>query len=122
MQLSLVAAVTSLAPEQRKFVYKALANDVIEGWTPTVESVALLCESVGGAISFDEYRNRVLARLAPGSNHLSKSTNYGDAVTKKSRTARRTSGSHCTCVKDSLTLRRNHRGPRTGAVCDRLLG
>jgi Antitoxin VbhA len=80
MQLPQVSAFISVSPEQRKLVYNALVNNAIEGWTPTVESVALLRESVAGTISFDEYRNRVLARIASGSNHRQRSTDCGGAV------------------------------------------
>ena len=86
MQLSQVSTFLALSPEQRKLVYNALVTNAIEGWTATGESVALHCEFVAGTISFDGYRNWVLARLAPGSNHLPMSINCGDVV--HSRTPR----------------------------------
>lgn len=61
-----VAAFAALSPRDQRIVYNALANSVLEGYQPTAESVALLCEFVTGAINPNEYLERALARLAPG--------------------------------------------------------
>jgi hypothetical protein len=63
MQLAQIPAFMTLAPRQRRIVYNSLVNGVIEGWAPAAEAVTLLCEYAAGAITDDEYRNRVLARL-----------------------------------------------------------
>jgi Antitoxin VbhA len=42
----------------------ALASSMLEGWTPTRESVALLIDAVAGNITADEYKARVVASAA----------------------------------------------------------
>lgn len=61
-----VEAFAALSPRQQRVVYNALANSVLEGYQPTAEAVALLCEFVTGAIDQTVYMERLLTRLARG--------------------------------------------------------
>jgi hypothetical protein len=53
-----------LSAENRRYVHNALASSMLEGWTPTRESVALLIDVVAGNITADEYQARVVASAA----------------------------------------------------------
>jgi hypothetical protein len=55
---------SDLSAENRRYVHNALASSMLEGWTPTRESVALLIDAVAGNITADEYKARVVASAA----------------------------------------------------------
>lgn len=62
MQPYEIPAFAALKAEQRRLVWNAVVNGALEGWEPTVESVTLLCEITIGAVTSEEYLERVLAR------------------------------------------------------------
>jgi hypothetical protein len=47
--------------ENRRHVHNAIVSGMIEGWTPSRESVTMLIEAAAGNITGDEYRARVIA-------------------------------------------------------------
>lgn len=53
---------SGLSAENRRYVYDALVNSMIEGWMPNRESVSLLIDVTAGRISHGEYVERVLRR------------------------------------------------------------
>jgi Antitoxin VbhA len=63
-QVDIVAMkrVGGLSAENRCYVYDALVNRMIEGWTPNRESVSLLIDVTAGRISHGEYVERILRR------------------------------------------------------------
>lgn len=63
MNLHDIPAFAALAPREQRMVYNASVNSAIEGYTPCVESVTLLCQFVAGEISSDEHLRRLLARV-----------------------------------------------------------
>jgi Antitoxin VbhA len=56
-----ILCASDLSDENRRHVHNAIVSGMIEGWTPSHESVTLLIEAAAGNITVDEYTARVIA-------------------------------------------------------------
>jgi Antitoxin VbhA len=61
---------SDLSAENRRYVHNALVSSMLEGWTPSRESVALLIDAVTGNITAAEYRARVVASVGTRGRQL----------------------------------------------------
>lgn len=54
-----------LSPHERLVVHDAIANSVLEGYTPTPDAIECLIAFAAGELTFGQYKQRVLASIDP---------------------------------------------------------
>jgi hypothetical protein len=55
----------TLSPHSRSVVHDAIANSVLEGYTPTPDAIECLIAFAAGELTFGQYKQRVLASIDP---------------------------------------------------------